>query len=138
MCRDAIAPGDVACRLARLHHDEVLVPFAIQQALDRGGVNAIVRFPPSPSDVQPPMVLENPWWARPFELFAGMIGTPSGDEADPSRLLAVLVPLMFGYMFGDVGHGATIAVAALALRHKLGRFTTFAVIAGLSSTTGIE
>lgn len=91
---------------------------AIQQALDRAGVSAIVRYPPAPHEVQPPMVLLNPGWARPFELFAGMIGTPSGDEADPSLLVAVLVPLMFGYMFGDIGHGLVLLLTGLVLQAR--------------------
>jgi V/A-type H+-transporting ATPase subunit I len=64
------------------------------------------------------MVLQNPWWARPYELFAGMLGTPAGDEADPSRLVAVLVPLLFGYMFGDVGQGFVLLLAGLLLQQR--------------------
>ena len=43
---------------------------------------------------------------------------PSGTEADPSALLALAVPLMFGYMFGDVGQGLVIAAAGFALRQR--------------------
>ena len=46
------------------------------------------------------------------------MGMPSGTEADPSVLLAVAVPLMFGYMFGDVGQGLVIAAAGFALRRR--------------------
>jgi V/A-type H+-transporting ATPase subunit I len=91
---------------------------AIQRAIDDVGVSAIVRYPPAPRDVRPPMVLQNPWWAQPFELFAGMIGTPAGDEADPSLLVAVLVPLLFGYMFGDVGHGFVLLLIGLLLQRR--------------------
>jgi V/A-type H+-transporting ATPase subunit I len=42
--------------------------------------------------------------------------------------------LMFGMMFGDVGHGLVIAGAALAFRRKLGRFTVPLVGAGAVST----
>jgi V/A-type H+-transporting ATPase subunit I len=64
------------------------------------------------------MVLQNPWWARPFELFAGMLGTPAGDEADPSRVVAMLVPLLFGYMFGDVGQGLVLLLTGLLLQRR--------------------
>ncbi len=47
-----------------------------------------------------------------------MLGTPSGDEADPSRLVALLVPLLFGYMFGDVGQGFVLLLAGLLLRQR--------------------
>jgi V/A-type H+-transporting ATPase subunit I len=64
------------------------------------------------------MLLANPPWARPFEVFARALGMPAGDEADPSALLALTVPLMFGYMFGDVGQGLVIAAAGFALRRR--------------------
>jgi V/A-type H+-transporting ATPase subunit I len=48
---------------------------------------------------------------RPFEIFSRALGMPGANEADPSPLLAVVVPLMFGYMFGDVGQGLVLAIA---------------------------
>jgi V/A-type H+-transporting ATPase subunit I len=87
-------------------------------ALTAVHANAIVHYPPPPAGLRPPMVLQNPWWARPFELFAGMLGTPAGDEADPSRLVALLVPLLFGYMFGDVGQGFVLLLAGLLLQRR--------------------
>jgi V/A-type H+-transporting ATPase subunit I len=44
------------------------------------------------------------------------MGMPSANEADPSTWVAVLVPLMFGYMCGDVGHGLVIGLAGLVLQ----------------------
>jgi len=85
-------------------------------ALQSAGANAVLHFPPPPRDADAPMVLLNPWWARPFELFARSLGTPSHNEADPSRLLAVLAPVLFGYMFGDVGHGLVLLLAGLLLQ----------------------
>jgi V/A-type H+/Na+-transporting ATPase subunit I len=40
---------------------------------------------------------------------------------------------MFGSMFGDIGQGAVIALAAWLLRKKLGRFWPFGLMAGISS-----
>jgi V/A-type H+-transporting ATPase subunit I len=90
----------------------------LQAALDRTEVNAMIRYPEPPGELPPPMVMHNPWWARPFEIFARMLGTPADDEADPSRLLAVLAPLLFGYMFGDVGHGLVLVVAGIVLHGR--------------------
>jgi len=90
----------------------------LQRALSAVHAHAIVHFPPPPRGLQPPLVLQNPWWARPFELFARLLGTPAGDEADPSRLVAVMVPLLFGYMFADVGQGCVLLFAGLWLRRR--------------------
>jgi len=87
-------------------------------ALQRARLRALVRFPPPPADTQAPLVLANPWWARPFELFSRAIGVPSRDEIDPSPLLALIVPLLFGYMFGDVGQGLVLLAVGLALRKR--------------------
>ena len=82
------------------------------EALERSGARALLHFPPPAPKARAPLLLDNPAWARPFEIFSRALGMPSGNEADPSVLLAVAVPLMFGYMFGDVGQG---------LRHRGGR-----------------
>ena len=64
------------------------------------------------------MVFHNPVWSRPFEFFAKLLGVPAADEFDPSILLSFIVPLIFGYMFGDVGHGLVFFIAGLLLRKR--------------------
>jgi len=91
---------------------------AIAAAIDASGARALLRFPPPPRGMRAPLLLANPWWARPFEIFCRALGTPSRNEADPSVLLAIAVPLMFGYMFGDVGQGALLAIGGFALRRR--------------------
>jgi V/A-type H+-transporting ATPase subunit I len=90
----------------------------INAALSRENIHTLMHFPQAPEDSQAPMVMKNPWWAQPFELFAHLLGTPAQDEADPSRLLAVMVPLLFGYMFGDVGQGLVIMLAGILLQRR--------------------
>jgi len=90
----------------------------IQQALDDAGLNVIIRFPERPTTTAAPMVMDNPWWAKPFELFSNMLGTPSESEADPSLVVAILVPLLFGYMFGDVGHGLVLTLFGLIFQKR--------------------
>ncbi len=78
-----------------------------------------MSFPPPPRGARPPLVLRNPWWARPFEVFTRLVGMPSATGTDPSVLLAFVVPLMFGYMFGDVGQGLVLVAVGYALRDRL-------------------
>jgi V/A-type H+-transporting ATPase subunit I len=101
-------------------------------ALEQAGVRALLHFPPPPVDARAPLLLRNPGWARPFEVFSRALGMPSASEADPSQLLAVAVPLMFGYMFGDVGQGLVLAAIAWWLR---GRFVVarLLMVGGLSA-----
>ncbi|MGB5605214.1 MAG: V-type ATPase 116kDa subunit family protein [Gammaproteobacteria bacterium] len=90
----------------------------LSAALEQAQVHSIMHFPAAPGDSNAPMVMHNPWWAQPFEVFARMLGTPAAEEADPSRLLALLVPLLFGYMFGDVGHGLVLVLAGMIFKHR--------------------
>jgi V/A-type H+-transporting ATPase subunit I len=90
----------------------------LKTALANANVNAIIEFPSPPRETRPPTVLKNPKWAEPFELFAHMLGTPEENEADPSLLLAILAPLLFGYMFGDVGHGLVLLIAGLLFQKR--------------------
>jgi V/A-type H+-transporting ATPase subunit I len=88
----------------------------LEASLARCGARALLHFPPPPDGASAPLLLVNPPWARPFEIFIRALGMPSRNEADPSRLLALVVPLLFGYMFGDVGQGLVLAGVAFWLR----------------------
>jgi V/A-type H+-transporting ATPase subunit I len=88
-------------------------------AIEASGARAIVSFPAPPRGARPPLVLRNPWWARPFEVFIRLVGMPSATGTDPSMLLAFVVPLVFGYMFGDVGQGLVLIGVGWLLRNRL-------------------
>jgi len=88
------------------------------EALDRSGARALLHFAAPPKDATAPLLLVNPWWAKPFEIFSRALGMPASYEADPTMLLAVTVPLMFGYMFGDLGQGLVLATGAFLLRKR--------------------
>jgi V/A-type H+/Na+-transporting ATPase subunit I len=91
----------------------------INQALDRGKVRHLLRYRPPPEGAECPVVMHNPRWAKPFELFPSLLGTPDSGEADPSRIVALVAPLMFGFMFGDIGQGAVLLAIGLVLRKRL-------------------
>lgn len=113
----ALESGDLFCWITGWTSD--LQGHRLASALDRNGVRAIVHYASPPPGSKAPLLLTNPWWARPFEIFSRAVGMPSRNEADPSTLLALAVPLMFGYMFGDVGQGLVIAAAGFWLRKRL-------------------
>jgi V/A-type H+-transporting ATPase subunit I len=92
---------------------------ALSAAVDRSGARALVHFARAPAGARAPLILSNPRWARPFELFPGALGVPGSTEADPTVLLAVVVPLLFGYMFGDVGQGLILVAAGWWLRDRI-------------------
>lgn len=90
----------------------------LAQALQDCPARALLRLASPPKGTHAPLLLSNPPWARPFEIFIRALGMPSSTEADPSVLLALAVPLMFGYMFGDVGQGLLLAAAGWWLRER--------------------
>jgi V/A-type H+-transporting ATPase subunit I len=100
--------------------------------LDRAGVPFLLQDADPPAGRVAPVMLDNPDWVRKFELFVRGFGTPGPNEVDPSPLLALVAPLMFGYMFGDVGQGLVLLLAGLLLR---GRFALAALFvpAGVSA-----
>ena len=87
----------------------------LEKVLERAQVQADVRFARPPAGVTEPVAGATGWWRQPFQIFTAMSGAPSPDEVDPTGLLAIVVPLLFGYMFPDTGHGLIIAVAGIVL-----------------------
>ena len=93
-----------------------------EEALLRGladeDVKGLMRMAAPPPGFEPPLVLRNPRWLQQFEVFTRMLGMPAGGQADPTRIVAIASPLMFGYMFGDVGHGAVLLVIGAAFSRR--------------------
>ncbi len=92
---------------------------ALRHALDASGLRYVLRIAEAPAGMNAPMVLRNPGWARAFEVFARMLGTPGKNESDPSQLLAVIASFIFGFMFGDVGQGAVVLLAGIVLGRRI-------------------
>ena len=86
--------------------------------LIRRSLPCVVQFPPPPAGAEAPLRLANPPWIRIFEPFARLLGQPGRDEADPSAIVAIVAPLLFGFMFGDVGQGALLCLAGWWLRRR--------------------
>jgi len=126
----ALEAGDLFCWITGWTSE--LAGGALAHGLDHSGARAILHYPPPPAGMRAPLLLANPGWAKPFEVFSRALGMPSRDEADPSVVLAVAVPLMFGYMFGDVGQGLVIAAAGVVLRNRYPLARLF-IIGGLAA-----
>lgn len=65
-----------------------------------------------------PVVLRNPPPARPFESLVGLLALPRYGGVDPTRLMALFLPIFFGMMLGDVGYGLLLLAISLGLLHK--------------------
>jgi V/A-type H+/Na+-transporting ATPase subunit I len=91
----------------------------VRRALDTQVPGPVVLSDvPDPTE-QPPVVLRNPRVARPFERLVGFLAWPRQGEVDPTLLMAVMFPFMFGVMVGDVAYGLILAGAGLLLRRRL-------------------
>lgn len=106
---EALEEGAALCRLSGWTDD----PSAMRRALEGLGVPALLRFSAPPPGLQAPLLLRNPWWARPYEVFCRLLGMPERNAADPSAVVAIVFPLLFGYMFGDLGQGLLLAAGGL-------------------------
>jgi len=62
-----------------------------------------------------PVVLRNPPYFRPFELFVGLLPTPRYTSIDPTPFIGIFFPLFFGMILGDIGYGLLLLAVAAGL-----------------------
>ncbi len=82
---------------------------------------------------QVPTKLKENKWVMPFQSLVRQYGLPQYGEFDPGLLFALSYTLMFGMMFGDVGHGAVFILLAWFFRKPLGSLAYVGMMAGSSS-----
>jgi V/A-type H+-transporting ATPase subunit I len=103
------------------------------------GLANIEAESPSKGEI-PPTLVKNPKFAQPLETITGAYGTPSYDEYDPTSLITITFPLIFGFMFGDVGQGIVIALVGyyvgfrMAAEQAVKKAGKTIMLAGISAT----
>ena len=67
----------------------------------------------------PPVRLKNNFFTKAFSNFTEMYGLPSYNELDPTAFVAITYTILFGIMFGDVGHGIMVALFGVFMKKKM-------------------
>jgi V/A-type H+-transporting ATPase subunit I len=105
-----------------------------------GGRYVLEATPPDDSTGEEvPVLLRHSWLLRPFEMLVSAYGLPNYRELEPTLFVALSYIVMFGMMFGDVGHGAVLAACGLVALIRAGRsekvqdIGVLLISAGLSS-----
>lgn len=75
-----------------------------------------------------PILFNNPYLVRPFETIVFNYGTVGYKEIDPTPILALSFLLMFGMMFGDVGHGLVLFGLGYWIFKKFYQFLDYGII----------
>jgi V/A-type H+-transporting ATPase subunit I len=89
-----------------------------EQFKDIEGVEVEFLPPDSDKRLTPPTKLKNSWFVKPFGMFVEMYGLPGYYDIDPTPVVAVTYSLLFGIMFGDLGHGLLLVLLGLLLYRK--------------------
>lgn len=71
------------------------------------------------TDEIPPTLLKNPKRSKLFEFFIRFYSLPQSVDIDPTLIFALVFPIFFGFMVGDVGYGATILLISVWLIRRV-------------------
>ncbi len=72
-----------------------------------------------PESDDPPTKINHNRFIRPFEELTKLYGLPHYDEVDPTPLMAITFPIIFGLMFGDLGHGLILLFGGLTVGYLI-------------------
>ncbi len=87
---------------------------------DIGDKTVVVVDSPPDEGETPPVLLDNPPIARPFELFLRLLSLPAYGGFDPTLLMVVFMPLFIGMMLGDIVYGVALLVLSIWVRRRFG------------------
>ena len=75
-----------------------------------------------------PILHRNPLLLRPFDRLVQVYGIPSYGEVQPTAFFALSFLLLFGLMFGDVGHGLVLMSGGYCVFRYIPRFLDYAIL----------
>ena len=83
-----------------------------------------------------PIHLDNPRFAKPYEMFVHMYSAPGYKEIDPTIFLAIMFPFFFGFCLTDAGYGIADALIGIVLILGLGKVNKMMRNMGIILVTG--
>ena len=89
---------------------------ALEQELD--GRVAVEELRGGARDVSAPVLMRSRAPARAFQPLVRFFDTPRARSIDPTGLMALFLPLMFGLMVADIAYGALLLAGAFAVRRR--------------------
>ncbi|MGC9469300.1 MAG: V-type ATP synthase subunit I [Anaerolineae bacterium] len=97
------------------------------------------HVPTRREEAQAPFEFSNPPLIRAFEGLVTTYGYPMYRELDPTPLVALTFPLIFGLMFGDIGHGFVLVLLGLLLQsRKVRALEGLAGLGGVIAVCGVS
>jgi V/A-type H+/Na+-transporting ATPase subunit I len=86
-----------------------------------------------------PVSLKNPGILRAFQQLVTVYGRPRYKEIDPTLFIAITFPILFGAMFGDVGHGFVLALlGALLASRRIRALRSMAALGTVIAFSGLS
>jgi V/A-type H+/Na+-transporting ATPase subunit I len=86
-----------------------------------------------------PVALNNPKLIRPFQELVTNYARPLYEEVDPTFLLSITFPFLFGAMFGDVGQGLLLALLGQLLSsRRIKALNSMAALGGVITGCGLS
>jgi V/A-type H+-transporting ATPase subunit I len=111
--------ADAIARFGQLRHTYVVVGWvpateleSLTQRLKQASKEILIEVVPvelTGHQSNVPVALQNPKFLSSFELMVNTYARPRYNEIDPTILITLTFPLLYGAMFGDVGHGLVLA-----------------------------
>jgi V/A-type H+-transporting ATPase subunit I len=68
-----------------------------------------------------PIILKNPPYFKPFELFTSLLPLPAYTSYDPTPFIGIFFPIFFGMILGDAGYGLFLGICSFLLMRKFRR-----------------
>ena len=121
--------ADAMARFGKLHFTYLIVGWvptskleALTQRLKQNSKNIVIEATPSrrrgSANQNVPVALGNAGMLGAFQGLVTTYARPRYEEIDPTILITITFPLLFGAMFGDVGHGLLLVVLGWLLSSK--------------------
>jgi V/A-type H+-transporting ATPase subunit I len=120
--------ADAIARFGQLRHTYVVVGWVpsaqvetLRKKLKEASKEILIEARPmgrAGHESNVPVSLQNPGFLGAFETLVNTYSRPRYQEIDPTVLIAITFPLLYGAMFGDVGHGLVLALIGLILSRR--------------------